>query len=179
VTGAGAAGATKSGGKASGASPPKGVSMNLDDLSPELQAQVRAQEEAESAQEGAESPPDAQEGAESPPDKATHDHKVTVAYEAGRSGKAPDPDYDDDEAAAHSSGVEEAAQPAAAPPIAAPVAGGPGGPIKGEGAPAILGIVAYCLVINWFRYGWPGVTGWFSAKFINKPTIAATRTAAK
>jgi hypothetical protein len=110
---------------------------------------------------------------------AAYDRKMTAAYEAGRSGKAPDPDYDDDEAAAHSSGVEEAAQPAAAPPIAAPVAGGPGGPIKGEGAPAILGIVAYCLVINWFRYGWPGVTGWFSAKFINKPTIAATRTAAK
>lgn len=127
---------------------------------------------------------------------AANDRKMSSAYQAGRSGMPADPDYSSDEAAAHSSGAEEAAQPAASPPTggrSAPaasgssplplgnlpnqVAGAAGGQAKkisAQGAPLLLGMVGYCLAVNWFRYGWPGVTGWFTAKFENKVTLGVT-----
>lgn len=108
---------------------------------------------------------------------AAYEKKMADAYHAGRSGQPARPDMDDDEAMAHSSGVEEAAQPAASPPTSSSPSSSPGlgraAQIRGEGAPAILGMVVFCVAINWFRYGWPGVTGWFSAKFENKVTLGA------
>lgn len=117
---------------------------------------------------------------------AANDRKMSAAYQSGRSGMPADPDYTSDEAAAHSSGAQEAAQPAAAPPSGGmgsapktpPSASGLGSPLAGvrvgaaaTGAPLILGMVGYCLAVNWFRYGWPGVTGWFTAKFENNVTL--------
>jgi len=46
--------------------------------------------------------------------------------------------------------------------------------IGNQGASFLLGLVGYALVLNYLRYGWPGVTGWLSAKFLNKVTIGQT-----
>lgn len=40
-----------------------------------------------------------------------------------------------------------------------------------QGASLLLGAIAYALGVSYIAYGWPGVTGWFSAKFINKVTV--------
>lgn len=133
-------------------------------------------------------------------DIRAHDRKMNAAYESGRSGMPADPDFSDDEVAAHSSGAEEAAQPAASAPTGgtsapagssplplgtlpnqvASAVGGQASKVKAQGAPIILGMVGYCLAVNWFRYGWPGVTGWFTAKFENTvspafPSAAVTK----
>lgn len=39
----------------------------------------------------------------------------------------------------------------------------------GSVAGVILGLAGYAIIINYVRYGWPGVRGWFAAKFLNKP----------
>lgn len=39
----------------------------------------------------------------------------------------------------------------------------------GDASGFALGLVLYCLFINYMKYGPPGVRGWISAKFVNKP----------
>lgn len=41
--------------------------------------------------------------------------------------------------------------------------------VANKGAGVLLGAVAYAVGINWLRYGWTGVSGWFQAKFFNEP----------
>jgi hypothetical protein len=58
-------------------------------------------------------------------------------------------------------------------------AGGGAGPFSSlsvteDGAGFLVGALAYALILNYLRYGWPGVTGWLSAKFINKVTLGKT-----
>lgn len=54
---------------------------------------------------------------------------------------------------------------------------GPFGPkgsvvkVSGGGSGLFLGMVVYAVGINWLKYGWPGVTGWFAAKFYNQVTL--------
>lgn len=38
-----------------------------------------------------------------------------------------------------------------------------------DGSGFLFGMLAYALVLNGIRYGTPGVRGWLSAKFLNKP----------
>src|SRR4051812_10140503 len=42
-----------------------------------------------------------------------------------------------------------------------------------DGTGFMLGLVLYAIGLNYLRYGWPGVTGWLSAKFINEPVHLA------
>lgn len=42
-----------------------------------------------------------------------------------------------------------------------------------DGTGFMLGLVLYAVGLNYLRYGWPGVTGWLSAKFINEPVRLA------
>lgn len=41
-----------------------------------------------------------------------------------------------------------------------------------EGTGFAAGLVLYTLALNYLRHGWPGVTGWLSAKFLNRPMAA-------
>lgn len=41
--------------------------------------------------------------------------------------------------------------------------------LGGDGTGLALGLVLYALGINYIRHGWPGVTGWLRAKFLNRP----------
>lgn len=108
------------------------------------------------------------------------DELQRAAYEQGRrNGDRPAPEAPDSVHAAFNAGYAEHEQARTAPPAKpAPAAGGGGGgpsiTVQDEGAEFILGVLAYCLLINYIRYGWPGVTGWLSAKFINKVTIKTT-----
>lgn len=43
-----------------------------------------------------------------------------------------------------------------------------------EGAGVVLGVIAYALFLSYIQYGWPGVRGWFAAKFLNKPYNPST-----
>lgn len=73
-----------------------------------------------------------------------------------------------------------AAKPATAKPSAAPSKARPTPPAtslprptlnpgRGDGSGFAFGLLLYVLGINFLRYGPRGVTGWFSAKFLNKP----------
>lgn len=42
-------------------------------------------------------------------------------------------------------------------------------PRRGDGSGFAFGVVLYAIGANYFRHGWPGVTGWFAAKFLNRP----------
>lgn len=64
--------------------------------------------------------------------------------------------------------------PASRPPSGPRTRTGGGGSsftMTDQGAGFILGMVAYALFINYLRYGWSGVTGWLSAKFLNQVTL--------
>ena len=108
---------------------------------------------------------DGRQGAAPPPPEA-HD-AVHQAYNAGVSDRA------DDEGDQAMGRMAAQAKAATKPKTDSKVPGQ--APIKlsvqDQGAQFILGMVAYCLVINYVRYGWPGVTGWFSAKFTNTVTL--------
>jgi hypothetical protein len=58
-------------------------------------------------------------------------------------------------------------------PAAGQAVKGPSIEIANQGAALIAGLIGAALVINYVKYGWPGVTGWLSAKFTNKVTIGA------
>lgn len=61
---------------------------------------------------------------------------------------------------------------AASRPVILPTGGDGGGiDIGPQGASFLLGLVGYALVLSYALYGWPGVTGWLSAKFLNKVTV--------
>jgi hypothetical protein len=47
-----------------------------------------------------------------------------------------------------------------------------GGRSPGSASGLVLGLAGYAIVINYIRWGTPGVKGWFSAKFVNKPFTA-------
>lgn len=110
------------------------------------------------------------------------------AYQDGKAGRpAPGPEEPDDVHAAWEAGREELEAPEdtptaspAAPPPARSSGGGSGPKIEmvDDGANFAVGMIAYALFINYVRYGWPGVTGWLSAKFINKVNPALTPTKA-
>lgn len=114
------------------------------------------------------------------------DELQRAAYEEGRrNGTRPGPEAPDSVHAAfdagyaeHEEGRRRPRRATKTPPAAgrAPAASG-GSPtvtVQDEGAEFILGVLAYCLLISYVRYGWPGVTGWLSAKFTNKVTITTT-----
>lgn len=54
-------------------------------------------------------------------------------------------------------------------PIGAPTLRPPSKLSTADGSGFALGLILYALGLNAIRYGWPGVTGWLSAKFLNKP----------
>lgn len=54
-------------------------------------------------------------------------------------------------------------------PIGAPTLRAPSKLSTADGSGFALGLILYALGLNAIRYGWPGVTGWLSAKFVNKP----------
>lgn len=58
-------------------------------------------------------------------------------------------------------------------PAASSSGGGSKTTVAEDGAGFLVGVLAYALVLNYLKYGWPGVTGWLSAKFLNKVTIGA------
>lgn len=64
--------------------------------------------------------------------------------------------------------------PAATPATPAPSGGSI--EIADQGASFLLGVLAYALVLSYLRYGWPGVTGWLSAKFLNRVTLGGVPT---
>jgi hypothetical protein len=102
---------------------------------------------------------------------SSHDQAQSDAYTAGTRGE-PKPDSDDpDVLAAHQAGFDEFNHSTHQADRAA--INGDSGTIKisSDGAGLLLGALAYCLVINYVRYGWAGVTGWASAKFTNKVTL--------
>lgn len=55
---------------------------------------------------------------------------------------------------------------------------GPSLSVGDDGASALAAAVAFALALSYLRYGWPGVTGWLSAKFLNKVTINVPATTA-
>lgn len=44
-----------------------------------------------------------------------------------------------------------------------------------QGAGFLLGMITYALVLAYLDAGWKGVTGWISAKFINRPLAKGTK----
>jgi hypothetical protein len=104
-----------------------------------------------------------------------------AAYEAGlANGERPGPEQPDTVHDAFNQGYAEherrrAAKTAPSPRRPAPQQGGGATVVSSdmahEGAGLLLGLVAAALVINYLELGWPGVTGWLSAKFLNKVTI--------
>lgn len=123
-----------------------------------------------------------------------HGDRLNEAYEAGRRGEAPPADATEEELQAHGWGSEDrprqdrgSSRPTPARPGgragARPAA--PARPTRGwdhpavagattvgsQGAAALAGVIAYALAINYLRYGWPGVSGWLSAKFLNQVTL--------
>lgn len=54
----------------------------------------------------------------------------------------------------------------------APVAQSAGG-VAHDGAGVLLGMIGYALFLAYVKGGWPGVTGWLSAKFLNKTKAVA------
>lgn len=119
---------------------------------------------------------------------AAHDRRLHAHYQAGLTGAPLDDDADDDEAAAHASGVDEAnrratdaaGSVAAGYPTSPSAAGGSshsggGRPLAiraaSEGVSVGVGLVGYAVVLAYLDYGWPGVKGWLSAKFANKVTL--------
>lgn len=125
------------------------------------------------------------------------DDAYAAAYRSGQTGRPLPDDASDAEREAHTFGRQDAANPAATAPAPArsprragagrrPAASRPqtlrrrvlgpqGGTIRvsGGGAGLFLGVLAYAVASSWLRYGWPGVTGWFSAKFFNQVTLGA------
>lgn len=132
---------------------------------------------------------------------AAHDRALQSAYQAGKEGEELGEEATDEERQAHATGVEERQEveaarqakaesrgrsstgrgsspaPRRAPARQAPPAYIPRQAISvgQQGAGLLLGLFTYALVISYLDYGWPGVTGWLSAKFTNKVTVGAPK----
>jgi hypothetical protein len=121
---------------------------------------------------------------------ATHDTEYRRGYEDGKAGRSEEAPFDDPSAAAvyeqgYAAGADDQqAEPEPEPEpksgVGPAVGAGSGSrpkpstsriDVTGEGAGLILGVVGYALVLNYLAHGWPGVTGWISAKFLNKVTL--------
>lgn len=115
------------------------------------------------------------------------DARQRAAYEEGRrNGDRPGPEEPDSVHAAFDAGYQDydsnrpgAGRPGETPAkaSAAPAGGGSTLKVGEQGASFLLGLLGYALAINYLRYGWPGVTGWLSAKFTNNVTLGQTKTA--
>ena len=100
------------------------------------------------------------------------DRERTRAYESGKRGEDPTHDPSDEQAnQAYESGLAEHRAEKASTRRQAAI-----GPAKEhavniaqEGAGFLLGMGTYALVLAFLNHGWPGVWGWLSAKFVNKP----------
>jgi hypothetical protein len=56
-------------------------------------------------------------------------------------------------------------------PFGRPTLTPPRGLSVSDGSGFMLGLVLYAIGLNYLRYGWPGVTQWFAAKFVNRDDL--------
>jgi len=107
------------------------------------------------------------------------DRARTAAYNAGKAGQPMPFEGEDDELLdLYNQGQNDREGASSSPSSKSSKSNGGGGIAfddAGEEAGALLlGLLAYALLISYIRGGWPGVTAWLRAKFLNQTSSTSS-----